>query len=197
MRRASRLGRDNKAVPEDAMSTAHVALQGTVSALQTSADTPGGATWREYDEILSREIAETRANKPAYKPVDWHRYPLLSRDWARPAEWKAGRLLQGRDLDSRFYDARAECLAILTKLKCYDHVSLVRSLIHPVAVLEVLQRGRWRDSNQWGVSCRREIADMPAIVFQIDAPGAENDYAAGETDFAGIIDDLATRFAAA
>ncbi len=181
------------------MSTAHVALQGTVSALQTSADTPGGATWREYDEILSREIAETRANQPAYKPVEWHRYPLLSRDWARPAERKAGRLLQGRDLDSRFYDARGKCLAILNELKCYDHKSLLRSLINPVAVLEVLQRGRWRDSNQWGVSCRREIADMPAIVFQIDAPGAADNYAAGETGtvFDGIVSDLATRFAAA
>ncbi len=179
------------------MSTAHVELQDTVSALQTSADTRARATWREYDEILSREIAETRATPPAYKPVDWHRYPLLSRDWTRPAERKAGRLLQGCDLDSRFYDARGKCLAILNELKCYDHVSLTRSLINPIAVLKVLQRGRWRDSNQWGVSCRREIADMPAIVFQIDAVAAENDYAAGETAFAGIVSDLATRFAAA
>ena len=172
-----------------------VSFTASLSLFPPSADTPGGAIWREYDEILSRGIAETRANPPTYKPVDWHRYPLLSREWARPAERKAVRLLQGRDLDSKFYDARAECLSILTKVKCYDHVSLTRSLINPIAVLEVLQRGRWRDSNQWGVSCRREIADMPAIVFQIDAVAA--DYAAGETDFAGMVADLATRFAAA
>ncbi len=138
-----------------------------------------------------------RATPRGYKPVDWHRYPLLRMDWARPAEWKAVRLLQGRDLDSRFYDARGKCLAILNELKCYDHVSLTRSLINPIAVLEVLQRGRWRDSNQWGVSCGREIADMPAIVFQIDAPGIADNYAAGETDFAGMVADLATAFAAA
>ncbi len=38
------------------------------------------------------------------------------------------------------------------------------------------------------------IADMPAIVFEIDAVAAEDHYAAGETEFAGIMSDLATRF---
>ena len=174
--RASRLGPDRGAMPEESTPSSHADSLSDVSDLLNGPDLlPGGgdhipdqSDWEEWDRIHSAEIHTNRSIYSGYIPVDWSHYPGLRTDYTTVAESRSTRLLRGRDLDSRFYEARGRCLEILNSLKVYDHKSLFRTLINPIAVLQRLERDTWRDSNQWGVSCRREIADMPASLFRFE-----------------------------